>query len=206
METDTVDVLIPDNSSSEPVMNNKRDQIHEARKAIRRNAEKMIARACRKIGFVPQANDYSSFLDSQQLDEFFERQVECYSSAFSLELEELVSQYVQAKLAEAKERQSQCNEIDLSQFEDVDIAVDDGEAIALELDGDTPIRIETEIRRVMREKQITQSALAKKIGVQPPAISKFLKSITSAKLSTITRVAQALEIDLQLFFRRIDHA
>jgi|GEM_PF-4632181 len=64
--------------------------------------------------------------------------------------------------------------------------------------------VASRIRAIMEEKNINQGELAELIGVNPTVVSKVLKSPEKSKLTTLARMARALNVSLSLFFDDIN--
>lgn len=48
----------------------------------------------------------------------------------------------------------------------------------------------------MEEQGLTQAELAKRAGMKPPALSRFLRTASNTTLRTIVRLAVALDVDV----------
>lgn len=67
----------------------------------------------------------------------------------------------------------------------------------------TGIRISFNIKKIMKEKEINQSELAKKLYKTPENISYFFKRLESggaSNIKTLTKIASALNVDISIFF------
>ncbi|MCR5582449.1 MAG: helix-turn-helix domain-containing protein [Eggerthellaceae bacterium] len=58
------------------------------------------------------------------------------------------------------------------------------------------LHLQSEIYGRMKELGVTQKELAKKMGVSPAAVSKMLSKDSNMRISTIARIASALECDV----------
>ncbi|MEN6337946.1 MAG: helix-turn-helix transcriptional regulator [Phycisphaerales bacterium] len=59
-----------------------------------------------------------------------------------------------------------------------------------------PEAIADRLREIMKEKGLSQSDLAKKMGTSDSVVSKWLKDPSRSKLSTLRRVAKSLDVDV----------
>ncbi len=78
---------------------------------------------------------------------------------------------------------------------------EDDDYCAIEL----ALAVATAIRRQMREKGVTQAALARRLGVSPARISQLLKSgeATNMTIGTLARLAKALDARVDWDFRHL---
>lgn len=63
------------------------------------------------------------------------------------------------------------------------------------------IQLEMEIRRLRKEKNLTQKDLANKMNTQQATISKLEKDISHAKLETLVKLANAFDKKLIILFQ-----
>lgn len=56
------------------------------------------------------------------------------------------------------------------------------------------------IKELLREKNITQGELAKRMGITNGAVSQILNDKYAPKLDTLQRIADALEVDIAELF------
>ena len=56
------------------------------------------------------------------------------------------------------------------------------------------------LRWIIRDRGLTQKALAKRVGVTPARISQVLRNPDRSKVDTLRKIAQALDIDLRQIF------
>ena len=52
------------------------------------------------------------------------------------------------------------------------------------------------IKKIRKEKKMTQPELAKKIGISVPTLQRYENGVTELKTSTVDKIAEALEIDI----------
>jgi transcriptional regulator with XRE-family HTH domain len=64
----------------------------------------------------------------------------------------------------------------------------------------TPKEIGDYLKRLRKEKGISQVELAEKIGVKPPTLSQYESGETNMTLSTLNRVADALGYQINVSF------
>ena len=57
-------------------------------------------------------------------------------------------------------------------------------------------RLALKIRRILREKKLSQYELAEKMGVSPAQITKILSGKENLGIKTISKIEQALEVNL----------
>jgi len=62
--------------------------------------------------------------------------------------------------------------------------------------------IALQCKQAMKEEKITQSALAKKLNIGRAAIKRILDAKTSIKLNTLTKLTNALNIELNIHLTR----
>lgn len=63
-------------------------------------------------------------------------------------------------------------------------------------EADIAARIAAGLKEVLRAKRVSQSELARRLGVSPSVITKILRNPERSQLSTLYRITQALEVDL----------
>jgi DNA-binding Xre family transcriptional regulator len=84
-----------------------------------------------------------------------------------------------------------------AQFAEYEAAKAAGKLDAIEFTADMPAQMAgNRLRRVLAEKKITQSELAKRLKVSPAVVNRVLKNPDRSMVATLRRIADALGVEL----------
>lgn len=72
-----------------------------------------------------------------------------------------------------------------------------GKLASVEVTADSASKVvATRLRWIIKERGLSQTELAKKVGVAPPVISRLLRNPDRSRVATLRKIAEALDVDL----------